>query len=322
MQTARYEEVLNKRGLDQESLQEAIAQVSGLEAYLKKANVNLDQASDEDLNGYMRYLIGDGSNTISHLLNLARYYYAINQQDTYIYFTALLGGIGVIENIKKRLLDICGQEKVDEVFGKLNLPPLGTPIDDIPSFTKELMVQLETNLSKEIYQKVLAGNNHQLPREAMLAEKEAYELADSLDVYLKERHQRKIAELTKHFEEDRVWFEQKITPEVIDFVSSNQEVLSGIREGDKLYITKIPYDTVKFLNAKTDVEKRYHACHCSFAKKSILTEDVVPGDWCYCSAGFAKFPFEVILDRELEIELLASPLLGDNLCRFVIDLKE
>lgn len=46
----------------------------------------------------------------------------------------------------------------------------------------------------------------------------------------------------------------------------------------------------------------------------------VPSDWFYCSAGFAKFPFEVILEKELSVKVLSSALDGDGLCRFEIDL--
>lgn len=321
IQQKKYEKTLANRNSTQEQIELAVHQVERMEDYLLGKGIEIENACEQDLNQYLRHLIAKGENDLEHLLNLARYYFSIGHQENYIYFTAILGGLGVIDNIKKRLFERCGQEELEGVFDGLTEPVLGTPIDEIPAFTIKLMKRLQAKLPKEVYQEVLAGNNHQLPREAMLAEKEAYEMSESLDAYLVGRHQRKVAELEKHYRENRVWFEQKITPAVIDFVKGNQEILSGVRKGNKLYITKIPYDTEKYLNAQTDVEKRYHACHCSFAKKSILTDEVVPGEWCYCSAGFAKFPFEVILDRQLKIELLESPLLGDLSCRFVIDLK-
>ena len=74
---------------------------------------------------------------------------------------------------------------------------------------------------------------------------------------------------------------------------------------------------------KNDREKNYYACHCTFAREAILNdEENVPSDWCYCSAGFAKFPFEVILDKELSVKVLNSALDGDGFCRFEIDLGE
>ncbi len=58
----------------------------------------------------------------------------------------------------------------------------------------------------------------------------------------------------------------------------------------------------------------------AFARESILTGNSIDGNWCYCSAGFAKFPFEVILDKQLDVKLLNCALNGDEVCRFEIDL--
>ncbi len=43
-------------------------------------------------------------------------------------------------------------------------------------------------------------------------------------------------------------------------------------------------------------------------------------EWCYCSGGYAKYPFEIILEQDLEVKLLETPLDGDHVCRFEIDL--
>ena len=68
--------------------------------------------------------------------------------------------------------------------------------------------------------------------------------------------------------------------------------------------------------------KRDYACHCSFMKENILSEEEdISKQWCYCSAGFAKYPFETILEQELEVKLLNTPLDGDFICRFEIDLS-
>jgi hypothetical protein len=65
--------------------------------------------------------------------------------------------------------------------------------------------------------------------------------------------------------------------------------------------------------------KRYFACHCPLAKDAILKEKCgISSNWCYCSAGFAKFPFEVVFGQPLEAELLESVLNGGSICRFSI----
>ena len=85
-------------------------------------------------------------------------------------------------------------------------------------------------------------------------------------------------------------------------------------------MTKIPYDIVSYLKETDKTKKRYYACHCPFVRESILTTDKVSKNWCYCSGGFAKFPFEQVLGRELKVTLMKSVLAGDDVCRFAIEI--
>jgi len=169
---------------------------------------------------------------------------------------------------------------------------------------------------------VLTGNNHGLSEDSQLSEKIEYENSNSLNEYLSSRHKRKVLELTKHYQESRIWFEQVITEEVIAHVKSNQEILSAKLENNCLYITKIPYDTLAYLTSLDKTTKRYHGCHCPFAREAILKNKTqVDQLFCYCSAGFAKFPFEVILGQKLPIKVLESIIGGSEICRFEINLE-
>ncbi|MGD9910360.1 MAG: hypothetical protein AB7U79_07160 [Candidatus Izemoplasmatales bacterium] len=260
--------------------------------------------------------------TIDFFLALLRYTSVKKDHDSYIFLTRYTGMIDVLENIFARFRSLHSTSEYEALLKDLSIPRLGMDPEDIPGFTKEFMNRLEQHYSEVEVEQILTGNNHSLSEKSVLPEKLLYEAAPSLEVYLKERHLRKIEELTHHYQEKKVWFEQWITQDVIDYVSSNQEILSAKIENEKLYITKIPYDTDAYLKAKTDTEKRYHGCHCSFAKESIRGNNApVSGRWCYCSAGFAKFPFEIILGQKLPIKVINNCLDGDLICRFEIDLE-
>ena len=60
------------------------------------------------------------------------------------------------------------------------------------------MERLKNHTQPDLYKKILAGNNHGVPKEASLAEKELYEKSESFERYLKERHDRKVAELQEY----------------------------------------------------------------------------------------------------------------------------
>ena len=321
MNKDKFSELYSARGYSAQKTQEAINTVMQLEENLHSQGKALESCSTDDIKSYIGKLLLDDAVTIDVIMALARYFYLENNHDIYIYFTKLVGGLGVLENIKKRTEKYAGKEITDKVFEGFKYPPLGTPIEEVPNYTKELMKRLKKNTEPDLYKKILAGNNHGVSEKASFAEKELYEKSESLEQYLKERHERKVAELQEYCDEEKVWFEQEITQPVVDFVKSNQEILSAVKKGNKLYVTKIPYDTVGFLKAKSDKEKNYYACHCTFARESIINEsEDIPSEWCYCSAGFAKFPFEVILGRELKVKVLKSALDGDGICRFEIDL--
>ena len=311
-----------KRGYDLAAADEAVSFVKKMESTLTEAGLDIDTISLEAIKNYLADIVSSGKNSPSRLLALARYYFVIDKHNIYIYFTKLFGGYGVMDNIKKRLEWHTDKETLELVFNGLDEPVLGSPPESFPVFTSEFMKQLKKYLSPAKYRLVLAGNNHGIPEEAMQAEKKMYDEAASLDEYLKGRHDRNIAEIQQYCNEGKVWYEQEITQEMVDYVKENQEILSGVHKGDKIYVTKIPFDGINYLATSDPILKSYYACHCPFARERILDEgkNNVDGDWCYCSGGFAKFPFEVIFGEELEVELLQSALKGDPVCRFAITL--
>jgi len=88
---------------------------------------------------------------------------------------------------------------------------------------------------------------------------------------------------------------QPITDKVLDFIKQNPAMLAGIREGNKMYLMAFPANMDAFLKETGEEMKRYHACHCQFAKESILTGKHVSSTLCYCSFGHVKNFWEAVL---------------------------
>lgn len=282
---------------------------------------DIDYINESTLDSLIQMLVLEKKNALESFIIMMRYFNVIGRHDLYVHLTRYTGMLDVMENIIKRLETLVGKSNADRITDGFIAPILGTPPADLPSYVEKLMAHLNKHLDEHQIETVLAGNNHGLSERAVLPEKVAYEAAPTLAVYLKERHLRKIEELKQHFQENKVWFEQIITKDTIDFVAKNQEVLSAKLADDTLFVTKIPYDTDRYLNAKHKREKHYYGCHCPFAREAIKEGNTLPEKFCYCSAGFAKFPFEVILGQPLKVKVLQSILAGDDICRFAIDLK-
>lgn len=296
--------------------------IESIKRFEKYVDKDINDITIDDIRIFMKFLIKSKQNTVENVIHFTRYFYYINHQTEYIHMMKYFNTIGVLENIIERISLYSTNEEKENIKNEVTIPPFGTEAEELPSYIKPFLSRLNKNINCETCDKILAGNNHSLSRDSCLMEKEYYDNSNTLDDYLKDRHHRKIQELTEHMNQDKVWYEQVITPEVIEFVKNNPEILSGRVIDGKLYITKIPYDINSFLEAESTLEKCYHACHCSFVKENIKSQELdIPSEWCYCSGGFAKFPFEVILNQDLPIKLLETPLKGDTLCRFEIDLS-
>ena len=322
MNTDKFVKLYKDRGYDDVAIDEAVTALGEAERYFRKHDTNFENADVRIAKEYIKILIESGKNDLNILLALARYFYVVDNKDVYIHFTKVLGGLGVLESIMKRMETYAGEAMAQKVLQGFKMPPLGTPLEDVPTYTDDLMQRIKSHLEPDLYQRILAGNNHGIPEESMKLEKEFYENSASLEDYLKEMHQRKVEELQSYCDRNAVWYEQIITQDVVDFVASNQEILSAKKEGNKLYVTKIPFDIVNYLKETDPIKKSYYACHCPFARESVISGGkAVDSEWCYCSGGFAKFPFEVVMDRELKVKLLKSALDGDEICRFEIDME-
>jgi hypothetical protein len=323
MQEKGYRTYLSEQNLDETTIESSIKAVVDFEEYLKKNGINFESLTIKDTREYVSLLISQKRNDLDRLLALARYNYMIGKKNVYIYFTSILGGRNILPSISERLASIAGHDTRNKIFDEIKMPPLGSPPEEFPKVTKLLMDKFEAELNPETYCKVLAGNHHKIPLDKFNKHKKWFQEAKSLDEYLKKVHDEAVTELEHYLVEGKVWYEQEITPEVVKFVKNNQEILSGSRIGDQIYMTKIPYAPKDYLEETDPLMKRYYTCHCPLVRESILTGNPkIPRNWCYCSGGYGKLRYDVVFEESVDVELLESVLDGDLRCRFAIKIPE
>jgi len=319
MRRKELEERYRARGADQEAVARAVAAVEAFEEFASTRGRDVDSVSVDLVQSYLDRLIRNGTNDQEGVLALARYAYLTEQWDVVIYLRSVFGPQGVVASMAERTALLAGEETRSRIFDDLQEPSFGSPPELYPAVARELMEGLQRELPPAIRKKVLAGNHHGIPPESFAEERKRFLELGDIPAYLKDLHERSVAELEQHARDGRVWYEQRITSPVVEFVRKNQEVLSGVLEGDRIFATKIPYDPDRFLAETDPLTKRYYSCHCPFARSVILeNEPAVPAEWCYCSAGFAKLRFDAAFDREHEVEVLESVLAGSDRCRFAI----
>jgi hypothetical protein len=218
---------------------------------------------------------------------------------------------------------VVGEQKRDAIFAEIDLPPLGISNWQKSHITRTVMQRLEQCVDADAYRKIFSGSFRDLRDAYYLENKKRYNEIGNFDKYLELKSQEFIAQLEQVKAEDGLFFSQEITDAVIDFVRNDPEISQGVRQGNILYVTKIPYLTKEYL-AETDPDKkRYYYCHCPWARESLRqAEGPVSAKFCRCSAGFHKKPWEVIFGQPLEVDVVESVLQGDLRCRFAIHLPE
>ncbi len=203
------------------------------------------------------------------------------------------------------------------------MPPLDAPLETYPEAAARFVRGLEAELGTAKAERLLAWNVHGLSAAPFLEERSRLRELGSIDDWLADYHRRQVAALRARAADGQPWFEQDITAEVADFVELNQEILGGVRRGDQIFVTKIPYAPTRYLAARDRLERRRLACHCPLAASSIDEGGAgVPPLWCNCSAGYVKFRFDVVFGRETEASVIGSALAGEELCRFAIRIPE
>lgn len=319
MNEQEFSDYLAGRDISVEKIAFTLSAVSDFDDFLQRSQTDLKEADIPLLQEYISRLVRKGSNTEDYLVAIARYCHFLRKNDFFIHIVGRINAVEVLPTLKNRLEERFGKEVKDMVFEDLELPPVGAPQEDYPSLTSTIVRRVECKLTPEQGRDLLTWNYHQIPLEAFKGHKERFEQADSLDTFLEHEHVRFIEELSRFMKEGKVWYEQEITPDVVEMVKGNQEISIGRREGDRIYVTKIPCEPDKFLREKDPRMRRYYACHCPLVRTSIRDGGPeVPSLFCYCSAGFTKLMFDVIFDQAVEIELMESVLTGSDRCRFSV----
>jgi hypothetical protein len=314
-----YRERCRVRGLDAAAIDAAVAVVEALEADAMEGCGTPGSISLAEVERHVASLTARGEADAPTIVALARYFVVAGADAIAIRLLAYLSPIGILPAMAERLCALEGETVRDRVMARVAIPVPGSPPEAYPPSTAAFVRALEGELGEPRARQVLRWNVHGIPVEAFAEERERYLAAAAVDEWLVGFHERQVAVLARHAADGMLWYEQKITPRVVDYVRNNPEVLGGVRDGDRILVTKIPYDPDRYLLTDDPVEKRRLTCHCPLAASTIsATGADVPATWCACSAGYEKFLFDVVFGEETEAEVLESVLAGDERCRFSI----
>jgi hypothetical protein len=276
--------------------------------------------STETAWAFSRILIAEGQNSEENFITLARYGLYIKNNAVFVAFLEVLDGGEAQENLYKRVAERHGEAFRDEIFAGIDVAPYGLPTPEKPRYMQPVIERLEKALGAEACRALLADSLRDLPDYAR--ERDIYQACASVDEYLVKKKQQFIEQMETCQREGRLFFAQEVTDEVLEFIRSDAEMGGGVRVGNIVYETKIPFLTRQYLAERDPVLRRYYYCHCPWAREAVKRGQKVAPIFCNCSAGFHKKPWEGALGQKIQVEVLESVLQGDHRCRFAIHLPE
>jgi hypothetical protein len=279
----------------------------------------LSTAGKKNVEQFARQLIVEGRNTLENFSWLCGYTHWLRQRQLYVALIELLDCHNALEVLAEKIEAAHGPEVKERIFREA-LPPLGANEQERCAYTRSLMARLAQEINSEDMRAAWFQVQHGIPAEAWrksdLADQEKYRQCGDIDKFFDLKRQERNALLTRLHDEDKLWYTVAITDEVLEFAKNDPEMEVGRRAGNTIYISKIPYNAVRYLQTTDPRLKRYYACHCPLVREAILNDQPISPEVCDCSLGHASHSVAG-LGLELKGEVLESAVKGDLRCRFV-----
>ncbi len=258
--------MLEGRKVPAEKMDSALALAERFEQYVQSSSSDL---STETTWAFSRILIDEGMNTEENFITLARYGLFIKNDTVFVAFLESLDGGEAQENLYKRVAEWFGESVRDEVFAGIGVAPFGIPTPEKPKFMHPVIERLQQAVGEEACREFLSDCLRDLPDEYYSKERELYLSSTDVDDYIARKKQKFVTELETCQREGRLFFAQEVTEQVLEFVRNDPEIGGGLRAGNIVYETKIPFNTKGYLTETNSTLKRYHYCHCPWAREAV-----------------------------------------------------
>lgn len=324
MKNGDYREYLERQGIPGEAIEKQMKIVEDFVTFLTGpgSKETISSAGKEVVEKFARKLIAEGRNTLENFSALCEYADWRGQRRLYVALIELMDCHNAMAVLANEMERRHGRGVRDQIFLE-DLPPLGVNEKERWAYTRMITERMASLIAPDEIRAVWFQVQHGIPagawRESEAADKQKFRQCGNIDEFLSLKRRERDAMLTRLRDEDKLWYTVSINDEVLDFIQSDPEMEVGRREGNKIYISKVPYNAVRYLHAREARLKRYYACHCPLVREAILQEQPISPEVCNCSLGHASH-YLAGLGQELKGEVLESAVKGDIRCRFVFHL--
>jgi len=326
MRIEEYREYLQGQEILDDAVEERMAIVGEFVEFLtdlgsKEARAT---AGKEQVERFARKLVAEGRNSPGNFSSLCDYTDWLDHRQLYVALIEVMDCHNALEVLANEIEERHGRKVRDRVFSE-PLPPLGASEKERCAYTRTMMERMARQITRQETRDAWFRVQHGIPasawRESDMADRAKYRQCGNIDEFLALKRRERDTLLTRLRDEDELWYTVEISDEVLEFVKSDPEMEVGRREGNEIYITKIPYNATRYLHETDARMKRYYACHCPLLREAILQDQPISPDVCDCSLGHASH-YLAGLGQELKGEVLESAVKGNTRCRFVFHLPK
>ncbi len=229
----------------------------------------------------------------------------------------------IIERMKEEISIALGRDAWEKIRQEAAVPEAAMDETTLNHAMRMMMEQIDAHTSLTVRKSAFCNVKHALTHSHLSWARDLFLQYKNIDAFCDALRQGNRNGFAHALETGSSFHGQPVDQSVVEFFESQPSLLYGARKGHQIHATAIPYETSAYLRETDLQKKRYLACHCEFARESLLhAEGPVSKTLCYCSLGHTKIFWETALDVELNGDVVESVLGGGMLCRFVIDLPQ
>lgn len=227
-----------------------------------------------------------------------------------------------LSTFKRMIIEELGEKFWNELIEGMTLPDIDSESQcqcmNMYNFVRKLKTLIDDETIKKIFSKV----RHGLTPSQVVGAREEFLAIGDLDKFIQKKYEEDFSYFIELNSQKKDFYGDMITDDVLEFLRDNRLMIGGVRKGNKILVRAFPANMSKYLQADNEKMKRYYACHCPFAKESILANHVVSDTLCYCSLGHVKNYWEAVFEQNLDGEVLETVLSGNLQCCYSITIPE
>ncbi|NHJ31552.1 MAG: hypothetical protein FK732_01700 [Asgard group archaeon] len=264
MQEEKFIEFLKAQKKQKNTIEIYVDFVKKIDSYLKneKKSLGIDKSYLKDLQVFLKQWKVDKKKKQRFLLAMKIYGKATGNTNLIANANRLLGRGTWLSRLEETLNEHVGEELQQKIM------EAGGPIKQTSTtarkavWAKCMMDCLEANVDEKTCKKILTNNLHfKSPKSPSFKKlKRMYEKSGSIDVVLQYLHDK-----WKKTIGDRYGYDSQ----EYKYVEADPTIEAGVRKGNIVYVSKIPFQIKQFIETDDEQMKRYHYCHCAWVRDSI-----------------------------------------------------